>query len=77
LLNASKPEALGRDGSRWSIIDCRRWKDRALFEAIQSYDWGMPPQPPPDPPEVPIEEWALVHDAWARMQGHDGPKPKL
>jgi hypothetical protein len=49
-----------------------------FLEAIGGYDWGdTPPEPPPGPPEVPINEWARAIDAWARTQGYEGPRPAM
>jgi hypothetical protein len=51
----------------------------AFLEAIASYDWGVgpEPEPPPGPPEVTLEAWAVELDAWARERGYAGPRPKV
>ena len=54
-------------------INHPEWLD-AIAEGGEDSD--PDPDPDPDPPgEVPMEEWAVYIDEWARTEGYDGPAP--
>ena len=55
-------------------IDHPEWLD-AIAEAGDNPPTNPNPDPDPTPEEVPMNEWAVYIDEWARTQGYDGPKP--
>jgi len=67
-----------------NLPGCGFW---SLDEAINQPTWlaaiangstpdpNPDPEPDPEPEEVPVNEWILAIDGWARTVGYDGPRP--
>lgn len=68
---AAEARALGCKGSNWWLAD-KAITRMDLWDVITALPKVNQPVA-----SVPVEQWALAVDEWARKTGYDGPKPQV